>query len=353
MRISQRRILCAAVMCCVLRLADTEAIACQPSASGSVQTEPTLAGPHNGAKPNRPAAEEFLVQYKGCWLLGANGEEKEYLSPPARVAVSPDGCSTARSEYVSPPRTDERPGWLVIQSRNHPEVREVVPLICGNTRSTCRLLWSSDSRRILICEQAYNENGSRRSEYRVYDLASKSLMKLRLHSEWAPSDWSADGKRLLTTLRTENRNRAVAWVQVDGTGKPEYLTSDQEMASGAKLSPDNQRILCQIWSPGPKNQAIRARLYVIDLTSKKRTMIDRPGYTDSYCWSSDGSKVAYTWQLPLRRPEEVAERRAYLVTCDLDGGNRKTVTMRKYDVTPDNSEAKFFFTFFEVLAWWR
>ena len=47
---------------------------------------------------------------------------------------------------------------------------------------------------------------------------------------------------------------------------------------------------------------------MIDLPSKKRTMIDRPGYTDSYCWSSDGSKVAYTWQMPLHRPEEVAER---------------------------------------------
>ena len=92
---------------------------------------------------------------------------------------------------------------------------------------------------------------------------------------------------------------------------------------------------------------------MIDLATKKRTVIDKLGHTDGYCWSSDGSKVAYTWQMPLRRPEEVAERKAYLVTCDLDGGNRKTVTMRKYDVTPDNSEAKFFFTFFEVLAWWR
>ncbi len=147
MRISQGPVLYAAVMCCVLTLADSEPIACLSSASGSVQTEPTLAGPRNGAKPKGPAAEEFLVKYKGCWLLGAYGEEKECLSPPARVVISPDGRSTARSEYVSPARTDERRGWLNIQSRIHQEVREVVPLICGNPWSNCRLVCAGPNRR--------------------------------------------------------------------------------------------------------------------------------------------------------------------------------------------------------------
>ncbi len=92
---------------------------------------------------------------------------------------------------------------------------------------------------------------------------------------------------------------------------------------------------------------------MIDLATKERSVIGRPGHTDSYCWSSDGSKVAYTWQMPLRQPEEVLERKAYLITCDPDGSNRKTVTMRKYTVRPDGSIEKLVFGFFKVLAWWR
>ena len=103
----------------------------------------------------------------------------------------------------------------------------------------------------------------------------------------------------------------VAWVHIDGTGAPEFLTSDQEVAHGARLSPDNRRILCQIGSQSPKNEASRARLNVIDLATKQRTVIDKLGYTDSYCWSSDGSKVAYTWQLPLREPGQNEERKTY------------------------------------------
>jgi hypothetical protein len=127
MRIFQRGGLCAALVCCSLIPADTEAIAWQPS----VETEPTFAGAQTDALPNRPATVEFLVRHKGCWLLGADGEEKEYLSPPSLVAISPDGSSIARGEYLSSPRPDERRGWLVIQSRKQPQARDVVPLISG------------------------------------------------------------------------------------------------------------------------------------------------------------------------------------------------------------------------------
>jgi Tol biopolymer transport system component len=103
----------------------------------------------------------------------------------------------------------------------------------------------------------------------------------------------------------------------------------------------------------PKNEASRTRLYVIDLITKKRTVIDKLGHTDSYCWSSDGTKVAHTWQMPLRQPEEVVERKAYLITGDPDGNNRTTITMRKYEVPANSQMRKFVFSFFKVMAWWR
>jgi Tol biopolymer transport system component len=119
------------------------------------------------------------------------------------------------------------------------------------------------------------------------------------------------------------------------------------------LSPDNQRILCMVGPREPNVEGRRTRLYVIDLATKKQTVIDKPGHTHGYCWSSDGSKVAYTWQLPLRQPEDAVERSTYLITCDPDGANRKTITMRKYQVPRNSSEPDGVLIFFEVLAWWR
>jgi hypothetical protein len=157
----------------------------------------------------------------------------------------------------------------------------------------------------------------------------------------------------LTTLRIDDDAVRVAWVNTDSTGEPEFITSEHEVAYGARLSPDGRRILCMAGPKGPKGERNPMGLHVIDLNTKKRTRIDRPGHTYGYCWSSDGLKVAYTWQMPLRQPSEIVERRTYLITCDPDGNNRKTVTSRKYEVPENSSGRGGVPIFFQVVAWWR
>jgi Tol biopolymer transport system component len=312
-----------------LGLADGLPLTSQVTGLDAAQTEPTTGKAVAGPVCRLP--ERFMVRYQGCALLGPGGQEEERLESISNGAgaISPDGRWAVFSQSEpNPLPAGEQPGRLVIQSRSHPEDRTSVPLVWGTTGSSFLPLWSSDSRRILICEQGFDEDRSRGSAYRVYDLATKGLTTLRLPEEWWPSDWSADGKRLLTSQRTANGSLRVAWVRIDGTGEPEFVTPDQEVAYGAKLSPDNRRILCMVGPRVPEDQQYRTRLYVIDLATKQRTMIDKPGHTDGYCWSSDGSKVAYTWQLPIQEPEAKVERKTYLITCDPDGSNRKTVTMR-------------------------
>jgi Tol biopolymer transport system component len=349
---SDKRILCVAVMVCVIRLGDIEPKACQ--LAGVENFTPNRLPP-TVAEPERQIPEKFMVWSGGYWLLGPDGEEKECLHSiiSGRAAFSPNERWVAYGEYTPASPEGKRQGWLVIQSRVNLKARNAVRLNWGTPTSRVQPLWSSDSKRILVCEQAGHEDQPGGSLYRIYDMDSASVTTVRLPGQWSPSDWSSDCKRVLTSLQTEKGNIGVAWVHIDGTGTPEFLTSDQEVAHGARLSPDNRRILCQIGSPPRQNEASRVRLYVIDLITKKRTVIDKLGHTDSYCWSSDGSKVAYTWQMPLRQPEEVAERKAYLITCDLDGGNRKTITMRKYGVPADSSIRRFVFAFFKVVAWWR
>jgi hypothetical protein len=355
MRIIDLKISCVAVTVCALMHGDILTITRSFAGFDSDVAEPTAAGRQAATEPDRPVPERFLVRYNGCALLAPDGEEKERLESITSGAgtISPDGLWAAFSQSEPNPPPGERQGKLVVQSRVNAGERRIVPLIWGTTGSSFLPLWSSDSKRILICEQGQNEDGTRGSACRVYDLGSHGLTKLHLPDAWWPSDWSADGKRVLTSIRARNASTRVAWVHVDGSGEPEFLTSDQEVAYGARLSPDNQRILCMVGPREPNVEGRRTRLSVIDLATKKQTVIDKPGHTHGYCWSSDGSKVAYTWQLPLRQPEDAVERKTYLITCDPDGANRKTITMRKYQVPRNSSGPDGVIIFFEVLAWWR
>jgi Tol biopolymer transport system component len=298
--------------------------------------------------------ERFLVRHKGYALLGANGDEAEHLESISNGAgaISPNGKWIVFSKFdLHQPKGQEH-GELVLQSRIRPSDRHIVPLIWGTTGSSLQPLWSSDSRRVLICEQGFKKDNTRASAYRIYDLEAKTLTALTLPKEWWPSDWSADGKRLLTSVREGDGGVRIAWVSTIGTGMPEFLTTEGEVGFGAKLSPDNRRVLCML---GPRKQDNERyiRLHVIDLATGKRSVIDKPGHTFGYCWASDGSGVAYTWQMPLRDPGQNKERKTYLITCDPDGRNQRTLTMRKTEIQPNSSGKDSVVYFFEVLAWWK
>jgi Tol biopolymer transport system component len=352
MRICALRILCAAVATCVLRLGSTETCTLGFGILGAARAQPIEAHRQVADEPDRRLPERFMVIDGGCALLG---QEKERLesSTGGWGTISPDGRWALFNKFDVNPPPGKRQGELVIQSRVRPTERTTVPLVWGTTGSSFLPIWSSDGDRILICEQGAKENVSRGSACRVYKLSTKSLTELKVPNEWWPSDWSADGKRVLTSLRTEDDAVRVAWVNTDGTGQPEFITSDQEVAYGAKLSRDGQRILCMVGPKTPKDESTRTRLFVIDLATKKQTMVGKPGHTHGYCWSSDGLKVAYTWQMPLRQPVDSAERKTYLITCDPDGSNQKTITMRQRKVPQNSSAREGVSIFFQVVAWWR
>jgi hypothetical protein len=299
---------------------------------------------------NRPVRDTFMVIDRGTALLGPDGEEIERLESIAHAAgaLSPDGHWVA---FAQSRHTDQDGKWehnMVIQSRADAQDRRIIPQVCGETGSSFLPLWSADSKRILICEQGWREK-VRESAYRMYDLNKKELTELKLPEKWWPSDWSADGKRLLTNLEETCR---VAWVNIDGTGEPEFISRELEVAYGARLSPDGKRILCMAGFRAPDDRRRRMRLSVIELETKKnRILVDEPGDTHGYCWSPDGARIAYTWQRSLERPKEVAVRETFLITCDPDGGNRKTITSRKYEVPPTNSGRAGTIIFFQVLSW--
>lgn len=49
----------------------------------------------------------------------------------------------------------------------------------------------------------------------------------------------------------------------------------------------------------------------------------------SYCWSPDGKRIAYTWRRTNNEGIAQEETEAFLVVCDPDGKNEKTVVTEK------------------------
>ncbi len=310
-----------------------------------------LLSPAPAAPRPRPAAPDtFLVDDGGPRLLGPDGAEKERLDPPAcNLAPSPDGRWLAGVEFD---RERSRCA-LVLWPRGRAAEPVTVPLLWDQPgRAGCLPVWAADGARLLVGENQAGPGGRLEYAHRVYDLAAKTLTDLKLPDGCRVTGWSADGKRLLATAAPGDGTTRLAWVAAGGGGEPEFLTPADEAAYDGRLSPDGKRVLCMAGPKAPKGPDDRPRLTAIELATGRRVVLDEPGHTHGYCWSPDGSRVAYTWQRPLADPAAAPERETLLVTCTAEGKDRKPVTSRKYAVPARSSGRTGVVYFFTVVAWW-
>jgi dipeptidyl aminopeptidase/acylaminoacyl peptidase len=296
--------------------------------------------------PDRSASEPFLVQEgeKGIAFLGPDGQEVRRLDGYAsNGAFSPDGQTLACVEF------DRAVGRskLVLRSQGGKGEPVFLSLVFGQLGTASTLVWSADGGRLVIGETGLTKTGAVQYAHRIYNLTTKKFTDVKLPQRYSVTGWSRDCKQFLITDHTDETIRRIAWLNADGTGKPDFLTSEDEYAYDACLARDGRKVLFAAGPKPAKGQRLRVRLYVMDLATKKRVAVDEPGDTIGYCWSPDGFRVAYTWQRPMERPEEVPLRETLLITCDLDGGNRKVVTRRLLEVEANKNIVIYFW----VLDW--
>jgi Tol biopolymer transport system component len=156
---------------------------------------------------------------------------------------------------------------------------------------------------------------------------------------------------MLVTIRDTDYPSRLAWVNVDGSGNPEYITSTGEYSDRGRISPEGRRILCQITPKRPPGVRSVIRLFVIDLATGNRTTIDEPGQTNGHSWSPDGARVAYTWQPTLDHPKQMSVREILLITCNADGSDRKVVARREHTIPSSSSGRSGYPIFFRLLDW--
>ena len=169
------------------------------------------------------------------------------------------------------------------------------------------------------------------------NVVTKQKTTLKLPDNHVVTDWSRDGKFLLTTSLGEKDGQPLArlhLMNLDGT-EHKALTDGKQPAVGGRISPDGKRVLFMEVIVSKDSARPGHKLFVLEMANGKVAKVeDVPlnAELQSYCWSPDGKRIAYAWREILEgKPEDVAnkERECFLVVCDPDGKNAKTIATGK------------------------
>jgi len=157
-------------------------------------------------------------------------------------------------------------------------------------------LWSKDAKWIAYTQE--NATG-RDSNVFVIDVESGKSTNLTEHAgekNFAATDWSPDGKRLLLTSNAQNGFENVALVDV-ATKTLDWLTHEKWDVESGQFSPDGKSLTWQANVEGDTD------VYVYDVATRKATKLALPvGVNETAgadtAFSKDGTRVLYTHSGP-------------------------------------------------------
>jgi Tol biopolymer transport system component len=172
----------------------------------------------------------------------------------------------------------------------------------------------------------------------VVDVKTKEKKALKLPGDHILTDWSRDGKFFLTTRLVVDKDKGRAGLYLmnrDGT-EHKALTDDKQFSAMGRLSPDGKRVLYTlITAPKDGKGQPKRELAVLDIATEKSAVLGETplnGEIESYCWSPDGKRIAYTWrQTHEGKPADLVDKEtaSFLVVCDADGKTAKTIATEK------------------------
>ena len=273
----------------------------------------------------------------------------EGIGEASLARVSPDGKEdTSQTKNLKP---EQQPGFLAVspdarqiaygvrvpeENSENPTKYEVFLKAMGDEKPGESLkvqgsvwCWSPDSRSLAVTTWKDNV-----FSHEMVDVKTKKAKLLQLPEVKAPadtegpvghviSDWSKDGKWLLTTLYVGWKKTDLYRVKSDGSEAKRIGTG-----LDGKFSPDGKKVLYLGWKDG--ETAEKGRLFVTDLKGGKPQGVSKElngQFTGGFCWSPDGKKVAYVWQGDREGAGEGGE--TFLMVMDADGQNTRAVLSEK------------------------
>jgi len=246
--------------------------------------------------------------------------------------LSPDGKRVAFLVVPNPP--GDAPGrFFLSEFRLH--VRDFGGKGLGTDLGAAKsFAWSPDGTEIAASDHVVTDGPPEKLElaatHFVADVRTGRKAALDLPADHVVSDWSRDGKYLLTTRLRGTREAPSARLYLmnrDGT-EHKALTAEKGFALGGRLSPDGWRVLYAEAELPKDGQPPARRLVVADAAGGAVTPVGGvPAGVEvqAYCWSPDGRRVAYTYRRTVNPGTTQAATEAGLIVCDPDGGNAAAV----------------------------
>ncbi len=236
-----------------------------------------------------------------------------------RLRVSPDGQKLA---YVSgdfspgaPPQERLRQSLWIRATSGDTSPTRVIPLDGANGGELP--IWSTDGKQIIYSVSTHDD-AKKQWVFETFRINADGTGRepLKIPSQDGVQDWSSDGAWVVTT---SSRNAKIGWqlyvMHLDGTAERQVTEGGNPYY--VRFSPEGRRLL---YTDGPAEQ--RRGIWVVDLDGKNRRKILATGKgTASACWSPDGKQMAVA--ISGSGPDE----RARLEVVDLEGKRRTLLSM--------------------------
>lgn len=265
--------------------------------------------------------------------------------PDPSPLLSPDGSRVAYTVQTNAPEPPMPGGPYVFVV---PEYQLFVRKTTGNDPPTDlgvrarTFAWSGDGTRIAATN--FVAAGDKlKGVHKVVTVATKAVEALPLPDDHVLTDWSRDGRFFVTQQAVMPKEKGAMPVfrlrllNRDGS-EHKVANAPTDILMNGRLSPDGKRLLCeQFLILGADGKRVIRLPVVLDLATGSVAPLN--GFSPNaelqgYCWSPDGKRVAYAWR--EKQPREAApvpttDIESFLVVCDADGLNAKTVARAKGD----------------------
>ncbi len=315
-----------------------------PAAVIAVQPPAATAVP----RPLPKGPNKILIHKNGKFvLLDPDGKNEAVVfepppgsPPPDDARLSPDGTRVALLQPVgktedTPPGQSRRWRKLVVRPAGGKG-----PVVETEAEAECEagmLAWSPDGAKLVVCTSADGSAKWPEVTSLLVDAGTGRATALKLPSNHMVTGW-LPGDRLLTTSMAGTN--AAPWLRLhvmnlDGT-EHKALTDEKGTTGLGVPSPGGARVLCldlplPVWS----GRSAPRTLVLLDAATEKRALVDGiplNAELRGFCWSPDGTKIAYTWrQVHDGTQEELSrkETESHLVVADPDGRNPRTILTEK------------------------